>query len=163
VADDAGAALESHAQAVATIRAFAQRSGARRVVLVLDRGDPAMLDCAPDGSLELTDSGRTWRVPADAPVRAVPLPLPEIRPAPASSLFLDPDTGELEAPLGAVANLARAVLALAGAFGGRTVATAEFATRTPDLELTIAAREGEPLVVAAGDRRFVLPDDVLGS
>jgi hypothetical protein len=49
------------------------------------------------------------------------------------------------------------VLALARAFGGRSVATADFATRDPELPLTIAAREGEPLVLAAGDRRFLLP------
>jgi hypothetical protein len=50
------------------------------------------------------------------------------------------------------------VLGLAAAFGGRSVATADFATRDPELPITIAAREGEPLVLAAGDRRFVLPD-----
>jgi hypothetical protein len=128
-------------------------------VLLLDRGErePAMLDCAAGGALEVTDGGRTWRVPASTPSRAAPRELPEIRPAPASALFLDPATGELEAPLGAVENLARAVLGLASAFGGRSVATAEFATRDPDLELTIAAREGEPLVIAAGDKRFELP------
>jgi hypothetical protein len=59
-----------------------------------------------------------------------------------------------------VAHLARAVLALAALFGGRSVATADFATRNPELPITIAAREGEPLVLAAGDRRFVLPDVV---
>jgi glycyl-tRNA synthetase beta chain len=64
--------------------------------------------------------------------------------------------------LGAVAALARAVLGLAQAFGGRSVATADFATREPELPLTIAAREGEPLVVAAGDRRFELPPEALG-
>ena len=56
-----------------------------------------------------------------------------------------------------IANLAQAVLGLATAFGGRSVATADFATRDPRLPITIAAREGEPLVLAAGDRRFVLP------
>jgi hypothetical protein len=150
-------------QVAATVRAFAARSGARRVVLLLDRGDPAapaMLECAADGTLELTEGGRTSRVSAET--SATPLPLPEIRPAPASALFLDPDTGELEAPLGAISNMARAVLGLARAAGGRSVATAEFATRVADVDLTIAAREGEPLVVAAGDRRFQFPEEALG-
>ncbi len=49
-------------------------------------------------------------------------------------------------------------LGVAAAFGGRSVATADFATRDPEMPITIAAREGEPLVLAAGDRRFVLPD-----
>jgi hypothetical protein len=91
-------------------------------------------------------------------VAAPPRTLPELRPPPPTALTIDPDTGELEAPLGAVTNLARGVRGLAAAFGGRSVATADFATRDPELPITIAAREGEPLVLAAGDRRFVLPD-----
>jgi hypothetical protein len=38
----------------------------------------------------------------------------------------------------------------------------DFPTRDPSLPVTIAAREGEPLVVAAGDRRFELPAEALG-
>jgi hypothetical protein len=160
---DAQDALERHAQAAATVRAFSERSRAERVVLLVDLGDeraPAMLDCAPGGELELTDEGELWRVPADVDPGAEPRPLPDLRPPPATALALDPDTGELEAPLGAVANLAGGVLALARAFGGRSVATADFATRDPGTPLTIAAREGEPIVVAAGDHRFELPEGV---
>jgi hypothetical protein len=150
-----------HAEAVATVRAFAQRSGALRVVLLVDGGEGVvtMLDCA-GGALELTEAGRTVTVSAATPVAAAPRPLPELRPPPPTALAINPETGELEAPLGAVANLGRAVLGLARAFGGRTVATADFATRDPELPITIAARDGEPLVLAAGDHRFVLPDVV---
>ena len=160
---DGQEALERHAQAAATVRAFSERSRAERVVLLVDLGDeraPAMLDCAPGGELELTDEGALWRGPADVDPGAEPRPLPDLRPPPATALALDPDTGELEAPLGAVANLAGGVLALARAFGGRSVATADFATRDPGMPLTIAAREGEPIVVAAGDHRFELPEGV---
>jgi hypothetical protein len=115
-----------------------------------------MLDCA-GGDVEVTDGGRTWQVPATAAIDAAPRPFPELRPPPPTALAIDAETGELEAPLGAIANLAAALLGLASAFGGRSVATAEFATRDPALPITIAAREGEPLVIAAGDRRFVLP------
>jgi hypothetical protein len=161
VPDDAQEALTRNAEAVATVRAFAERSGALRVVLLVDTGAEAtMLDCAPGGALELTDAGRTFEIPAGTPVDATPRVLPDIRPAPRTTVSIDPETGELEAPLGAVANLARAVLELARAFGGRSVATADFATRDPELPVTIAAREGEPLVLAAGDRRFVLPHGV---
>lgn len=156
-----GDALLRHAEAVATVRAFAERSGALRVVLLIDSGDgttATMIDCAADGSLELVDHDDTRQVPAAEPVSAPPRSLPELRPPPPTSVKIDRDTGELEAPLGAVANLARGVLALAAAFGGRSVATAEFLTRDPALPVTIAAREGEPLVLAAGDRRFALPD-----
>jgi hypothetical protein len=161
VAEDLQEALTRHAEAVATVREFAQRSFAERVVLLVDPGDGStatMLDCASDGSLDLTEPDGAWSVPADAAAPGVPRVLPELRPPPPTALAIDPETGELEAPLGVVANLARGVLALATAFGGRSVATAEFATRDPDTPITIAAREGEPLVLAAGDRRFVLPD-----
>jgi hypothetical protein len=147
-------------EAVATIRAFAEQARAERVVLLADRGDgteATMLDCSAGGDVEVTEAGRTWQVPASQAVDAAPRPFPAVRPPPPTALTVDPSTGELEAPLGAIANLGAAVLGLASAFGGRSVATAEFATRDPEMPITIAAREGEPLVLAAGDRRFVLP------
>jgi predicted ATP-grasp superfamily ATP-dependent carboligase len=51
VGDDVQAALARHEEAVATVRAFAKRSGAQRVVLLVDVGDgeATMLDCAPGG------------------------------------------------------------------------------------------------------------------
>ena len=152
--------LARHAEAVATVRAFSERSGATRVVLLVDPGDGStatMLDCARGGALELTDGDATCEIPASTRVDAVPRPFPDPRPPPDTALAVDPDTGQLEAPLGVIDNLAQAVLGLATAFGGRSVATADFATRDPHLPITIAAREGEPLVLAAGDRRFVLP------
>jgi hypothetical protein len=154
------AAIARHADAIATVRAFAARSEALRVVLLLDLGDeepPAMLDAGPGGTLELTDEGEPHEVPAEMPLPVPPRALPEIRPAPPSALKADPLTGELTAPIGAIANLGHAVLGLARAFGGRTVATAEFATEDPDLPMTIVARDGEPLLLAVGDGRFELP------
>jgi hypothetical protein len=153
-------AIARHAKAIATVRAFAARSEALRVVLLLDLGDeqePAMLDAGPDGALVLTDEGEAHEVPAAVPVPAPPRTLPEIRPAPSSALKADPLTGELAAPIGAIANLGGAVLGLARAFGGRSVASAEFVTQDPDLPMTIVAREGEPLLLAVGDGRFELP------
>jgi len=155
-------AIARNAVAIATVRVFAARSEALRVVLLVDRGDadpPAMLDLASGGALELTDEGGTHTVPAETPVPAAPRELPEIRPAPSSALRADPISGELAAPIGAIANLGGAVLGLARAFGGRSVATAEFATHDPDLPMTIVAREGEPLLLAVGDGRFELPLD----
>jgi hypothetical protein len=156
------AALARHAEAIATVRAFAERSRAERVVLLVDigSGEAAIIECDRDGAVQLTEAGRTWEVPAGAPVTAAARPLPDIRPVPPTALFLDPDSGELEAPLGAFANLAGGVLGLARAFGGLSVATADFATRDPRSPLTIAAREGEPLVVATRDLRFTLSHGV---
>jgi hypothetical protein len=160
VPDDVEQVLARHAEAIATVRAFAERSGAERVVLLVDPGDGStatMLDCTRGGALELTDGDATWPVPAAARIDVPPRSFPDLRPPPPTALAVDPDSGELEAPLGVIANLGQAVLGLAAAFGGRSVATADFATRDPQLPITIAAREGEPLVLAAGERRFVLP------
>jgi hypothetical protein len=147
------------ALAVATVTAFAERAAAQRVVLVLDRGEEAaaaMVEWVPDEPPAVTEGEETRRA-TDLP-EVPPAPLPELRPAPASALAADPDTGELSAPLGTIAHLAGAVMALARAFGGRTVATAEFATRDPELPLTIAAREGEPMVLSLAGRLFELPE-----
>lgn len=160
--DPAAAALARHAIAVATVREFAARSGAHRVVLLLDEGDEpqaTMLELVHGAPLELTEAGVTHAIEAGAGVDAPPLPLPELRPAPATALQVDPVTGELAAPLGVVANLGEAVLGLAAAFGGRSVATADFPTRDADRPLTIAARQGEPIVLAVGEEQFVLPGE----
>jgi hypothetical protein len=152
--------LARHAEAVATVRAYAERANAERVVLLVDRGDadpPAMVDRAPDGTIELTDADQPVTIPPSAIAPAEPRALPELRPAPPSSLRADPTTGELAAPIGAITNMGEGVLALARAFGGRSVASADFETSDPELPITIVAREGEPLLLAVGDGRFELP------
>ena len=57
-----------------------------------------------------------------------------------------------------LAALAGAVVALAAAFGGRSVATAEFATREPDQPFMLAARPGEPVVAQLGGETFAFPE-----
>ena len=159
-ASNSATLIARHAEAIATVRAYAERSGSERVVLLVDRGDdetPAMLDRAADGTIELTDGAEPVTIPAAMLVPAEPRALPELRPAPPSSLRADPSTGELAAPIGAIANMATGVLGLARAFGGRSVASADFATQDPELPMTIVAREGEPLLLAVGDGRFELP------
>jgi hypothetical protein len=144
--------------AVATVRAFAERSRAARVVLLLDEGEarqPTLIELSEAG-LEVMADG----APASAPEGGAPAPLPDIRPAPPSALGVDLEQGELEAPLGTVAHLAEVVLALARTGGGRSVATVEFPTRDPELPLTIAARDGEPVVLAIADRQFQLPEGI---
>jgi hypothetical protein len=159
------AELPDHlAEAVATVRAFAAASGAERVVLLVDRGDgvtAAMVEADELGAVEVAEDEGHWTLEPAMPAGAPPRALPELRPPPPSALAFDADTGQLEAPLGAVANLARGVLALATAFGGRSVASVDFATRDPEMPLTIAGRQGDPIVVAAGDRRFELPPGVV--
>ena len=146
---------EAAEQAAATALAFAAAAGAHRVVLLIDRGDdmPAlMIDAVHDGTAEVTDGDHVETLQAPT---ATPKPLPEIRATPHTAIRLDFATGELSAPIGAIEHLADSVKALATAFGGRTVATAEFPTR--DFPFTIAAREGEPAILSAGDEEYELP------
>lgn len=141
---------------VATVRDFAERSAAQRVVALMDRGDdrPATMLEWLEGSLELVEDGLPAPLP-DEP--AAPLPLGDLRPPPASAVHVHAEAAELHAPVGAIGHLAEALLDLAAALGGRSVATAEWPTADPELPLTLAARPGEPVIVALGDDHFELP------
>ena len=142
--------------AAATLEDFAVRTGAEQVMALLDRGDdaaPVLVERTEDGTLQVTDDGAVRGVEPGAA-----LPLPDLRAVPGSALSADPETGELAGPLGSVQLLADSVLGLARLFGGRSVATATFPTRDPDVPLTIAAREGEPVVFDIAGRQFGLPE-----
>jgi hypothetical protein len=150
-------ALARHSEELATVRAFQQRSGATRVVLLLEAaGSATMLESDRDGGIEITEGDAVSYIPNTAAIPAPPKQLPQIRPTPASAIHIDTDTGELAAPLGTVDHLASSTLGLAQAFGGLTVATAEFPTDDPELPITFAAREGERVVLAAGDAQYEL-------
>ena len=150
-------ALARHSEEVATLRVFQERANATRVVLLLEATEGAtMLEADADANVAITEGDDVAVIPAAAAVPAQPKPLPEIRSAPASAIHIDTDSGELAAPLGTVDHLASSTLALATAFGGLTVATAEFATDDPELPITFAARVGEPVVLAAGDATYEL-------
>jgi hypothetical protein len=154
-------ALVRHEAAMATVRAFGVRSSAEQVLVLLDSGDegaPTMLEWRPDVPLELTDAGITWEVPDEIAANVEPLPLPGVgAAAPASAIDVDVEAGTVEAPPGALAALSRAVMALAEAFGGRSVASADWSTRRAGQPLTIAARPGEPAVMGVGDQLFEVP------
>jgi hypothetical protein len=142
---------ERHGRALATIRAYAEESGAERVAVLLDAGSEAVVvECAPGGHLEVIVGEE--RLSAEA--EPVPLDFEVRRAPPGTAIELDLVQGEILAPVGVVAALADGVLALAVALGGRTVASADFPTRDPELALTVAAREGEGVVLAAGDEQF---------
>jgi hypothetical protein len=151
-------ALARHGEAVATAREFALRANALRVVLLIDRGGdpPLMVDCDPDGEVEITDGETVATIPAAADTPAPPTPLPDVRAIPATAISVDLATGELAAPLGAIEHLADALTTLARSLGNRSVATAEFATSDPETPITLAAREGEPTVLAADDQEYRL-------
>jgi hypothetical protein len=140
---------------LATVQDFAARAGAERVVALLDAEPPVMVERIEDGTLQVTE-GEVTR-PAALERGVAPVALPGLRVVPASALSADPETGELAAPLGGVQLLVDSVLALARALGGRSVATATFATRDPRMPITIAARDGEPVVLEIAGRHFTFP------
>lgn len=140
---------------LATVQEFAAHAGADRVVALLDAEPPLLVERLEDGSLQVTEGERTRAAEPDRGVAA--LALPQLRSIPASALSADPETGELAAPLGGVQLLVDSVRALARALGGRSVATATFPTRDPETPLTVAAREGEPVVLDIAGRHFVFP------
>ena len=143
------------AVALATVQDFADRAGAERVVVLLDAGEgvpPLMLERLEDGGLRVTEGEATRAAAPDGGV--APLQLHGLRAVPAAALSADPETGELAAPLGSVQLLVDSVMALARVLGGRSVATATFPTRDPELPLTVAARDGEPVVIDIAGRHF---------
>lgn len=141
---------------IATVRDFATRAEAVSVTLLVDRGAerPATMLEWEDGALELVEDGVPVLVGDE---EGAPLPLGDLRPPPASAVHVHAEAGELHAPIGAIGHLAEALLDLATALGGRSVATATWATADPELPLMLAARPGEPIVVALGDDQFELP------
>jgi hypothetical protein len=117
-----------------------------------------MVEWAEGGTFELTEGGVTEPIDPATLATVVPAVLPDVRPLPPTALTVDPETGELAAPIGALAAIAEAIVALAGAFGGRSVATAEFATREPETPLALAARPGERVVAQIGSETFAFPE-----
>lgn len=107
-------------------------TGALRVAALVDRGDDDAL------AYEI-------EAPPDAP--------------PGPALHADDATGEVSAQFGVLEDIAAAVLRLAEALGGRSVATATWATDSEVLPLSIAARAGEPLVLVLGERQFDMGPD----
>ena len=131
------------------MREVAARAGAQRVVLLVDEGDdavPTMLEWAEGGTFELTEGGVTEQIDPAALAGVLPAVRPDVRPLPPTALSVD-ETGELAAPIGALAGIATAIVELAAAFGGRSVATAEFATREP------ACRSRSPRARASASSR----------
>jgi hypothetical protein len=135
---------EGPEQHAATLRAFVAAAGAAGAMLVLDL-DPEAPPLLVDVAAGEVASGE----PAPGPIPHVhPLAPPDV----------DAERGELTAPMGAIAMAARAVRELAGGYPGRSVLTVQWATTEADVPLTIAARRGEPLVIALGEQPFPLPE-----
>jgi hypothetical protein len=143
---------------LATVHDFAERSGAMRVAVVLDRGPDRLaptIEAEPGEHVTVEQGGERLLVLSTDLLGVTPLPLDLPAPLPSTALDVDPADGRIEAPIGAVDALARAVLGLAAALGGRTVVHAEFGTRS-GAELNLTARAGERVIVTSGDEQFEL-------
>lgn len=148
------------ARTVATLHTLLAGMDALRAVLLLDRGEgfePAVVDCAADGSAEVEEFGEARALgPADW-LDAAPLDLPPLAAPP--ELIVDLGEGTVMTPLGILDGTARTVRAAAELFPGGSVLTVGFATTESEVPLFIAARRGEPLVVSLGEAEYEMPAD----
>lgn len=145
-----------HDVLLATVRDFADRSGAARVVVVLDRGPdrlPPTIEAERGGDLTIAQGDQSFLVPPSDLLGVEPLHVHMVQAIPPSALEIDTMTDTIEAPIGVMDALARAVRDLAAAMGGRSVAQAEFETRS-GREIALTARADEPVVVTSGDAQF---------
>jgi hypothetical protein len=152
--------IARHDLAMATLRDFTDRSGAVRVRVLLDRGEgvePPLLECEPGQPITISRGEEAYIVPPSALADVPPMAVEPPTPVPATAIDVDATLGEVAAPIGVVEMLSSAVRELARVLGGRTVAMADFATRSGE-PLSIAARPGEPTVLAIGEHQFELPD-----
>lgn len=151
--------IARHDVVLATVAGFAERAGAVRVAVLLDRGpehDAPLIEFEPGQGLSVTSGEQSLIVARDALDGVPPLPVTTPKPVPATAIEVDAEAGEVAAPIGALEALAGAVAELARVLGGRSVAVADFGTRSGE-PFSIAARTGEPVVVAIGDHQFELP------
>jgi hypothetical protein len=147
-------ARERIATVAVTLRAFTRATGAEAAILLLDRGDarqPFVVECPAEGLAVLAEGEHTVELDPDR-LAAEPLPLPALRPL--GAVEVDALRAQLTSPLGAVEQLARGLRELAGRFPGRSVLSATFTTSDPATPLQLAARTGDPLVLALGEEQF---------
>jgi len=151
---DPDQARERIAQLAVTLRAFVGAAGALEATLLLDQGEgvaPLALRCPAVGPAVLGEGEDVVQLDP-AWLAAEPLPLPEVRAL--GPFEVDALRAEIAAPLGGAEHQARAVRALAEELPGRSVLAVTFATTDPEVPLQVAARAGDPLVLALGEETF---------
>lgn len=140
---------------VETLRAFLHDSGALRVAAIVETHE-AVVDVGRLAPIEVTDPTGIRHLPHAIELEAEPLLRPRVAQLP--PFDVDAEQGTVIGTMGGLDMMAQALLELSGAFGGRSVALAQFATSTPDLQLTLTARPGERVLVTIGETEFELPD-----
>ena len=152
--------MPSDAVLLATVRDFADRTQAVRVAVVLDRGPDRLaptIEAEPGEPVTFAQGEEHFLVPNVDLNGVEPLHVHLPIAVPTSALEVNTTTGEVEAPIGLLGAVADGVRALAEAMGGRSVAHAEFTTRSGQV-IALAARAGEPVVVTVGEEQFEVPD-----
>lgn len=142
------------AQIAVTLRTFVHASGALEATLLLDQGaeaPPLAVECPAVGPVLMAEGEEVVQLDADR-LAAQPLPLPEVRELP--PFEVDAVRAEITGPLGGVEHQARAVRETVELFPGRSVLSVTFATTDAETPLTIAARSGDPLVLALAEEQF---------
>ena len=150
-------ARERLAQIAVTLRRFVHASGALGATLLLDQGAelPVLaVECPAVGPVLLAEGEQVVQLDPDRLV-AEPLPLPDVKALP--PFEVDAERAQVTSMIGGVEHHARAVRAVAELFPGRSVLSVELATTDVETPLTIAARAGDPVVLAIGDETFELP------
>lgn len=128
-------------------------------MLLLDGGTeapPLLIEVPADGPATVTEGEEERALDAAAIEAADGGPLPHVHPLPPPRV--NPETAEVEAPAGTIAVTAAAVRELAERYPGRSVLTVQWPTSEPDVPFAIAARRGEPMVIALGSESFSLPE-----
>ena len=141
---------------LATVRDFADRSGALRVAVLLDRGPdrlPPTIEAEPGEPVTISQGEENFIVPPGdlAGVEPIHVHLPIA--VPPTAMDVDVERGEVAAPIGLLDALADGVAGLAAAMGGRSVAQAEFGTRS-GTPISLTARPGDATVVTVGEAQF---------
>jgi hypothetical protein len=144
---------------VETLRDVLHRSGALRVAVVVDMPDetPVLVDVGRLAPVEVRLGDRILHLPHAIELEAESLGgAIELRQLP--PFEVEPDSGQVIGTLGGLDMLADAMRALAELLGGRSVAMAVYQTLTPGTDLTVTARQGEPVLVTLGDQEWELPE-----
>jgi hypothetical protein len=147
-------AREQIAEIAVTLRTFVHACGALEATLLLDQGAELPLlavECPAVGPLLLGEGEEVVQLDPDR-LAAQPLPLPDTRELP--PFEVDAVRAEITAPLGGIEHQARAVRDVVGLFPGRSVLAVVFATTDVATPLHIAARTGDPIVLALGEEQF---------
>lgn len=144
---------------VVLLRELLHVAAAVRATAVVPDGDgpPAVIDVARLMPVEVARGSEVVHLPHAAPQDPPAPVLPEFRRLPAFDV--DPDTGEVAAPLGAVEHRARATAQAAAGLPPGSVLQLAWDTSTPGVPFSVTARAAaeEPFVLGVGDETFPMP------